>query len=299
MWIMSESSMSFVILTHGGAGSPAAYRDGCERACLEARRALEGGRDAFAAAIAATEILEDDSRFNAGTGANIRLDGRTIEMDAAVVSDDGRYGAVGCIQRVRHPIAVAARVTETRHLLLVGTGATAFARKLGFEDYNPETPEARARFSAEEAQRRSLPAHEAESAAQLDRFYNFGDGRDCDTVGAVVRDSQGRFAATASTGGTSYNLLGRVGDSPLLGCGLYAGEHGAIACTGVGEEITRRLLAKTAYDNLAHGWTAEQVAKHACSLFPQEITVGILVVGKTSYASLSNRDMATAVLAKR
>src|SRR5204863_9005046 len=97
-----------------------------------ARAVLAAGGEALAAALAATVVLEDDPRFNAGTGSNLRLDGRLIEMDASVMASDGRFGAVACVQRVKNPILVAARVMETPHLLLVGEGATAFARRTGF-----------------------------------------------------------------------------------------------------------------------------------------------------------------------
>src|SRR6185369_740830 len=123
--------------THGGAASPNTLSDGCVAAARAAQAALDAGGDALGAALAATVVLEDDPRFNAGTGSNLRLDGRTIEMDASVMTSDGRFGAVTCIERVKNPILVAARVMETPHLTLVGDGATAFARKLGFADHDP------------------------------------------------------------------------------------------------------------------------------------------------------------------
>ena len=112
-------------------------------AAARARAVLEQGGDALAAAIEATVYLEDDPRFNAGTGANLRLDGQTVEMDASVMCSDGRFGGVACIERVKNPVRVAARVMKTPHLLLVGAGATAFARRLGFPDHDPATDAAR------------------------------------------------------------------------------------------------------------------------------------------------------------
>lgn len=314
--------MTFAILTHGGAASPKAFSDGCETAAKAARVVLEAGGDALAAALAATVVLEDDERFNAGTGSNLRLDGRVIEMDASVMTGDGRFGAVTGVERVKNPILVAAKVRETPHLLIAGAGATAFARRLGFADYDPITERARAKYNRAIAELRGEGdgAYTDDAAAwkniALEKVWNFsgpvlgtqgaavdpksrirppGD-EGCDTVGAVIRDNNGGFAATASTGGTLYMLRGRVGDSPLMGCGVYAGPKGAVAATGIGEEIVRRFLSKTVYDWLADGMTAQAAAARAVGLFPNEVDVGLLVVGEGDHAIAANRDMAAFAL---
>ena len=302
--------MTHAILTHGGAASPARLSDGCVTAAERAREVLDAGGDALAAALAATVALEDDPRFNAGTGANLRLDGRTIEMDASVMSGDGRFGAVGCITRVKNPVLVAARVMETPHLMLVGEGATAFARRLGFGEHDNTTPRAREKYerAALELAGRGDGDY-ADDAAPWRRLglagvWNLDGappevlalGEGCDTVGAVIRDAHGRFAATASTGGTLYMLRGRVGDSPIMGAGVYAGPHGAVAATGVGEEIVKRFLSKTVYDWLAEGMPPERAAQRAVAMFPHVVDVGLLVVGKAGHAIASNRSMASATL---
>jgi isoaspartyl peptidase/L-asparaginase-like protein (Ntn-hydrolase superfamily) len=306
--------VTWAILTHGGAASPAAHADGCQSAAERARAILERGGDAVEAALAATVWLEDDERFNAGTGSNLRLDGELVQMDAALMASDGRFGSVACIEAVKNPILVAARVTETPHLMLVGDGATAFARRLGFPAYDPVTERARAKH------RRALDelagrgdGYFADDAAPwsggVTRFWNFpGDPppelvgaapretAGCDTVGAVVRDPRGLFCATASTGGTVYMLRGRVGDSPILGCGLFAGAAGAVAATGVGEEIARRVLCKTVHDWLAAGASAAEAADRAVALFDERIDVGLLVATPRDQAIRSNRSMAAALL---
>lgn len=313
--------MSHAILTHGGAASPNTYSDGCQAAALAAEMVLNAGGDAFAAALAATVVLEDDPRFNAGTGSNLRLDGRIIEMDASIMTSDGRFGAVTGIQRVKNPILVAAKVCDLPHLLIAGEGATAFARRLGFADFDPTTDGARRKYERAIAELRGQgDGYYADDAAawrstDFDKIWNFpgevwGARRDdtpkprtripgdegCDTVGAVVRDEQGRFAATASTGGTLYMLRGRVGDSPLMGCGVYAGPKGAVAATGIGEEIVRRFLSKTVYDWLEDGMPAEIAAARGVALYPKEIDIGLLVIGETDHAIAANRDMASASL---
>jgi isoaspartyl peptidase/L-asparaginase-like protein (Ntn-hydrolase superfamily) len=304
--------VKYAILTHGGAASPQHFSDGCQAAAQRARAVLERGGDAVAAALEATVALEDDPRFNAGTGSNLRLDGRTIEMDASVMASDGRFGAVACIEAVKNPVLVAAKVMETPHLLVVGQGATAFARRLGHAVYDPLTEKAAAKYQRCLAELRGQGdgdyAVDAAPFRKLDlaAFWNFetdmpevarlvpADG--CDTVGAVVRDRHGRFAATASTGGTLYMLRGRVGDSPLMGAGVFAGPHGAVAATGVGEEIARRFLAKTVYDWLADGVPPARAAHRAIALFPEVIDAGVLVVGKDGEAVSANRNMASALL---
>lgn len=271
---------------------------------------LETGADALVAALEATRWLEDDPRFNAGTGSNLRLDGMTAQMDAAVMTTVPgkpgqplpRFGAVACIEAVRNPVLVAARVMETPHLMLVGDGATAFARKQGFSHFDVVTERARAKFSRAMAELEGRgDGTYAEDAASwrdglVDRLWNFAGERHCDTVGAVVRDARGNFAATASTGGTVYMLRGRVGDSPILGCGVYAGPEGAVACTGVGEEIARRVLAKTVYDFIAAGISPEDAGARAVAMFDTSVDVGLLVACRSGHAVAANREMASAVL---
>ncbi|WP_433936987.1 isoaspartyl peptidase/L-asparaginase [Sorangium cellulosum] len=296
--------MKYVILTHGGVTAPQTGPESCVRAADDALGALDAGGEALAAAIAATARLEDDPRFNAGTGSNLRLDGRTIEMDAAVMASDGRFGAVACVERVKNPVLVAAKVLETPHLLLAGAGATAFARRLGFADHDPVTEEARERHARALAALRGDggDGEHTDDAARFHaltarRFWNFdAEPIECDTVGAVVRDAHGRFAAAASTGGSTYALRGRVGDVPLMGAGIYAGPHGAVAATGIGEEIARRLLARTVYDWLADGVAPARAAQRGVAMFPDVIAIGVLVVGRSGQAIASNRNMPSAQL---
>lgn len=289
-----------VILTHGGVDSPLSTADGTQRAADLGK----ANDDAFAMAIAATCALEDDPRFNAGTGSNFRLDGETIQMDAAVMTSDGRSGAVACIERVRNPVLVAAAVRErTPHLLLVGPGATAFARRMGHADHDPGTPERHERLvraRALLAEKRFLAPEFDAWRACIDRdglkaLWNFDGDYPGDTVGAVTRDDHGRFAAAASTGGTLFTLRGRVGDTPLIGCGLYAGPHGAVACTGVGEEIVRRFVARTVYDALARGEPAAAAIDSVLRDVPQQIPIGVIAVGARDHAIAANRPMPTGV----
>ncbi len=325
-----SASVGWAIVTHGGAATPRQYAAGCERAAAAARLVLVAGGDAVAAALEATRLLEDEPRYNAGTGSNLRLDGSTVQMDAAVMASDGRFGGVACIERVQNPVLVAARVMETPHLVLVGEGATAFARRLGFPDYDPVTEAARAKHArAMQELAGAGDGYFADDAlpwrgGAASRYWNFdgepsllaqlsaavasevprgelsrnppGRNGGCDTVGAVVRDSSGGFCATASTGGTVYMLRGRVGDSPIIGCGLYAGPHGAVAATGIGEEIARRVLAKAIYDWLAEGMSPSAAGARAVSMFDTTIDVGLLIASRGECVVAGNREFATCTL---
>lgn len=299
-----------VILTHGGAGAPAHLRDGTQIAADRGLERLRSGGSALDAVLAATVILEDDPRFNAGTGSNLRLDGETLEMDAAVMTDDGRSGAVANLARVQNPVLVAAAVRErTPHLLLAGEGAQRFARRLGLPDYDPVTDKARNKVITARRGLRGEIDDDEEFGAWKDRdlraLWNFQadctvydpdyDQRLGDTVGAVARDGDGRFAAASSTGGTLIMLRGRIGDTPLIGCGLYAGPHGAATATGVGEEIVRRFLSRTVYDWMAAGVHPQEACARGVALFPELIGVGVLAVNATGHGHASNRDMPVGV----
>lgn len=257
------------IATHGGAGSDASWTDGTQAAADQGQQVLEDGGSALEAVVAAVQIMEDDERFTAGTGSNLRADGETIEMDAAVMDSQGRFGAVACLQQVRYPILVARDVLDTPQLLLAGTGAQRRAHELGLDRYDPATA-------------RSRRAYEKAVDEQPDGLT--------DTVGAVAGDGQG-YAAALSSGGTPLAPIGRVGDVPLPGCGLRAGPAGAVAATGHGEAIAEQRTADRAYDLLVSGTPADELAPAVVSWFPETTPVGILVMGRDGIRGASNRSM--------
>ncbi len=310
-------------LTHGGVGSPADWSPACQAAAQRAFLVLAGGGEALDAAVAGTIELENDPTFNAGTGANVRIDGRTIQMDAAVMTSEGRFAAVAAIERVLNPIVVARRVLDTPHLLLAGDGATRFAHRLGFADQTPICPEAVEKYRRRAAELRAGRAAEGYDTFDWRGHWNFpgdpppelggGEGgagpdgarrapeppaapaaadRTGDTVGAVVRDGAGRFAAALSTGGTSLTLYGRVGDVPIYGAGCYAGPAGAVACTGFGEEIIRQAVARTVYGFLERGLPAREAARRGCALVAPQHALGVIVAGRDGWGVAANRAMA-------
>ena len=241
-----------------------------------------GGR-ALDAVVEAVVVLEDDPRLNAGTGSRMRTDGR-IQMDAALMDASLEAGAVAAIERVRNPIRVARDVLSTPHILFVGPDAQAFARERGHEDYDPATPESRRKL--EDSLRRIRDGH-------VPRYYRKFNHVDLHgTVGAVARDRRGHFAAGVSTGGTSFMLPGRVGDSPILGAGIYAGPAGAVCATGIGEEIMKRVLSKYVYDQMAAGRSPQRAADLGVSRFPRDVSVGLIAVGRRGWGEACDKDMA-------
>ncbi|HUR61191.1 MAG TPA: isoaspartyl peptidase/L-asparaginase [Candidatus Thermoplasmatota archaeon] len=290
-------------VAHGGASSSPMDRDGPEKACRLALETLGQGGTPLQAVVAGCAQLEDDKRFNAGTGSNLRLDGRTIEMDASCMTSDGKYGAVACIRDVRHPVEVAQLVHRTPHNLLVGEGAIAFARMHGHKPHDPFTPEAKRRYDEVTKVLRL-----AKVAAQdydwdmttLALNWNYPQDiksmlGDSDTVGVLATDGK-TFAAASSTGGTISTLLGRVGDVPLIGCGIYAGPKGAVAVTGSGDFLARQMLSRRIYVELEAGKSIEEVLKEACSMFPPLVDVGAIALYGGRWGGASNQDMAWAAL---
>lgn len=285
-------SASPAVVVHGGVGSLRERMDATSAAAARGLAALRGGAPALDGAIAAVVVLEDDCRFNAGTGANIRLDGKTVQMDAAVMDGaTGGFGAVAAIERVKNPVLVARRVLETPHVLVVGEGATRLARAFGFPDHDTICPESLKRYERVKRILKGLetgPALEAWKRFDWRRFWNFPGPLPAelkeaagspDTVGAVARDAQGRFAAAISTGGTTITFYGRVGDVPIHGAGIYAGPAGAVACTGTGEVIVKRFVAKSVYDELARGTEPQAAVERALAAFPADVDLGVIAVG--------------------
>ena len=131
-------------------------------------------------------------------------------------------------------------------------------------------------------------------AVEAGEFDVFWKKYASDTVGAVAVDRNGVFAVATSTGGAAPMMVGRVGDTPMIGCGFYTGEHGAVAVTGLGEEIIKRMSAKAVYD-LLPGQT-ESACQKGLELFSSR--TGIIAISIDGYAAVSNRGMASWAIVK-
>ena len=255
--------MTIALIVHGGAGSwrPGSDDDairGTTAAVVAGRKILEAGGSALDAAIAASVVLEDNPIFNAGTGAVLNFDG-FVEFDACVMlSDASQIGAVSGLQRVKNPILVARQVmTETDHVMLTGDGATRFARVMGHADYDPITPERRADWQDKKAKLDVAVGTNGRGAMKIRNFLKSHPEYAGGTIGAVALDAHGVLCACTSTGGVTMKLVGRVGDTPLPGCGTYASKFAAASATGTGEYVIRSLATRQISDNVEKGMSLE------------------------------------------
>ncbi|MEF8873325.1 MAG: isoaspartyl peptidase/L-asparaginase [Candidatus Thermoplasmatota archaeon] len=271
-----------ILIAHGGVGSPREKDIKVEKAI---ERGYKEGMSAFEAVIAVVEELENDPSFNAGKGSRLRLDG-SIQMDAAIQSEED-IGAVAAVEDIAHPIRAAEIVHDSPYLLLAGENATKIAEKHGLEKTELKTEE---REKELEEKREKLKEEDEEKIKDIRDFYENIEGG---TVGCIAYED-GKAAAAVSTGGASYCIRGRVGDSPLLGSGFYVGEDGAVVATGKGEEIIKRLSSKRCHD-----FIKEHGLKEACQItveeFPEEHSIGLIAVNEEGVASADNRDMAQSV----
>ncbi len=257
--------MKVAIIVHGGAWDiPSALHADHEQGCRAAAEAgwdvLMRGGSALDAVEVAMRVMEDDPVFDAGRGAHLNADGE-IELDAGIM--DGRTlmaGAVAAVKRVANPISLARRVLhDSPHVFLVGEGAERFAVEAGLSLCDPSTLV---------VERERLLWEERRNATGEKRSA-FGE---TGTVGAVALDAAGNLAVGNSTGGTFFKHPGRVGDTPIIGCGLYADNTlGAAACTGWGEQIMKTVLAKTAVDQIALLGNAATAANVAIAYFRHRI----------------------------
>lgn len=300
----SMTVIRYGAVVHGGVGTPAAYADGCDAACRKAFQRLGQGAGALDAAVEAVRVLEDDGRFNAGSGSALRMDGRTVETDAAVMDSTGRLGMVMAVRDVKNPVLLAQAVTGTPHLALSGEGATLFARKQGLERLEGVSLHALERYRRLReilCQGRAGELNPLWKGRDVEGLWNFGgpsfrEALSCDTVGAIALDQKGTLAVAVSTGGASPMMHGRVGDTPMLGCGFFAGSLCAVACTGIGEEIIRRMLARSVFDAVSSGSAVGEACARAVSGFPREVPVGLIALSRSGHSVASNTGMAHCVL---
>ena len=283
--------MKSALIVHGGAWdipdeAMEACKSGCHRALAAGWSILHRGGSALDAVEAAIMVLEDDPVFDAGYGAHLNFDGR-VECDAIVMNGATlRAGAAATLQRIKNPIQLARKILEhCPHIMLVAEGAERFAKAQGIQLCKPEELVSEAEWTAWQK------CKEDTHAAEHHRGHEQG------TVGAVVIDANGSLFAATSTGGTCCKLPGRVGDSPLIGCGCYAdSEAGGVSCTGYGEAIMKVVLAKTAVDLLrqraicvdppvapsGHTSTADLAAREAVHLFAKRThaTGGLILLDR-------------------
>lgn len=272
------------IIVHGGAFNISEsywkrYKEGTQSAARSGYAVLIEGGSALDAVEKAVQSLEDDPVFNAGHGSVLTESG-TIEMDAIIV--DGRTtktGGVTCVRDIANPVSLARKVMEeTCHCLLCGKGAMKFAKSINFPILSDPS-----KLISNESVCKSFVVKEgtfdAHIEAYMNQIVNAEDISDLestfktimkenrfsqnghDTVGAVAIDNDGNIACATSTGGMPGKKLGRVGDSPLLGCGAYANATGGCSSTGHGECLIRSTVCREAVFYLEQGLSAQDAAQ--------------------------------------
>jgi beta-aspartyl-peptidase (threonine type) len=259
----------FSIIVHGGAGFKEKNNamEGVKKACEKGIEILKNKGSSLDAVIESCKVLEEEEIFNAGRGSVLRNDG-SIKLDAACMTSEGlKAGAIACIEGFLYASEVARKVMElTPHVLLVGREAEKFAEMLGFKKENLYTKERIELWN----KILKKPREELEKMR----------ARVMETIGACAIDEKGELAVCTSTGGLFFSMNSRVGDTPLIGCGTYANEFGAVSATGIGEDIIRVTLARYAVFLIEQGKNAQEAAELSIKYFEERTGsfAGIIVV---------------------
>ena len=277
--------MENIIYLHGGVGGRTDYSERVRGYAMNSMTT-----DSLESATHGVMQMEDDPDFNAGTGSYPRIDG-SIQMDAAVMTESA-FGSVIAIEQVRNPVLVARDVMEkSPHVMMSGDGAIEFARKMGHGFYDVSTERTMERHIKMMARLREGTENLSEKEKFIRNIMGFGESTG-DTVGAIARIN-GKFAVAVSTGGSVPMLRGRVGDTPIIGCGFYCGPKGGIVTTGIGEEITKRMLCYNIYNQIGSD-SLKNILEKAVKEFG-DIHVGIIAVSRDEYASSANGIMSTGI----
>jgi N4-(beta-N-acetylglucosaminyl)-L-asparaginase len=247
----------------------------------------KGGR-ALDAVEAGVKIPEADMKnHSVGRAGYPDRDGH-VTLDASIMDNDGNCGAVAALEHIAHPISVARRVMErTPHVLLVGDGALQFALEQGFKKEHLLTPE------SEKAWHEWLKTAKYHPSANSEvRDYGAtgmpGGAKNHDTIGMLAIDANGRLAGACTTSGMAWKMRGRVGDSPIIGAGLYVdGEVGGATSTGVGEEVIRNVGSFLVVELMRQGRTPQEACREAVMRIikrrpaaTKEMQVGFLAMNK-------------------
>jgi L-asparaginase len=241
------------LIIHGGAGSSLKGKEGADavrrslyKIIEEVYELLLSGADARSAVVRGCQLLEDDPRFNAGTGSVLQSDGQ-IRMSAALM--DGirqRFSGVINVSRVKNPIDLALFLQESDDRILSDNGAMELLRELQLPSYDPLTKLRLQEWILE--REGNFDKAMAGVVAERELVTEAGRG----TIGVVVLDQQGRLAAGTSTGGKGFERIGRVSDSATP-AGNYATTHAGVSCTGIGEDILEECLAARIVVRVADG----------------------------------------------
>lgn len=311
--MIERQNPRFCIQIHGGAWDiPANLKNlhiaGVHAAYDAALDVLTSGAPPLRAIVTALKVMEDAPVFDAGRGSSLNEDGE-VEMDAAVMAGQTlQAGAVASIGHFKNPCEIALAVMEqTQHVLLIRDGAERFALSQGFSPIDPKTLVDPREYESFEAW---IKAGKPDARLFFDAEGRVNPGQEMTshdkrgTVGIVlgVRNQASKryqLFAGISTGGTRAKMAGRVGDAPLVGCGLYADdEGGAVCCTGWGEAFIRMAAAKGVSDLIGRGMSPQEAVESVLLAMERRIhgRGGILAIGPDgrSGAAFTTPDMAYA-----
>jgi len=266
-----------IIVVHGGAGTWRPERrkpglSGVKEAATVGFEILRADGSALDSVEAAVACMEENEVFNAGKGSTLTID-RRVEMEASIM--DGKTlnaGAVGLLKNIKNPVRLARIVMEhTDHVFITSSAAEKLAEVFRLEKTEPLT-ELRVQYWSELKQKltREKEIYYLPKLKKL--LASYPNLFETDTVGAVALDKDENIAAATSTGGLTLKLPGRIGDTPLIGCGTYAdNEAGACSTTGIGEIAIKLVLAKTTCDFMRYGQPAQEAAESSIKLVNRRI----------------------------
>lgn len=245
------------------------------QANVDAWKVLSSGGRALDAVEAGARVPESDSsEMSVGLGGLPDRDGK-VTLDACIMDEHGNCGSVAFLQHIAHPISVARLVMEkTPHVMLVGEGALQFALANGFKKQKSPTKK------AEQLWKEWLKKAEYKPVANIENH---------DTIGMVALDTNGNVSGACTTSGMAYKMHGRVGDSPIIGAGLYVdNEVGAATSTGVGEEVIRIVGCHLVVEFMRQGHSPQEACQLAVERIikknpakAKEVQVGFLALNKS------------------
>jgi N4-(beta-N-acetylglucosaminyl)-L-asparaginase len=263
-----------------------------QAANADAWKVLESNGRALDAVEQGVRVAEaDPSNTTVGLGGAPDRDG-FVTLDACIMDEQGNCGSVAALQKIVHPISVARRVMEkTPHVMLVGDGALQFAQSEGFVPENLLTPE------SEKAWKKWLETSEYKPQMNIENMQGKttfrpdklpGNQYNHDTIGMLALDASGNLSGACTTSGMAYKLHGRVGDSPIIGAGLYVDNAvGGATATGVGEEVIRVVGSFLVVELMRQGYKPEAACKEAVMRIVQKnperakgLQVGFLALNK-------------------
>ena len=211
-------------------------------------KALSDGGSAMDAAEAGARHAESDEQNNSVGYGGLPDENGNVTLDACVMDSNGNAGSVAFIQNIKHPVSVARKVMEeTKHVMLVGEGARQFAVSKGFKEIDLLTTKSKKEWKKWLKERREMTPHETH-----------------DTISVLVQDKNGDLAGACTTSGWAYKMHGRVGDSPIIGAGLFVdNEVGSAAATGLGEEVIKTTGSFLVVELMRQGYSPNEACSEA------------------------------------